>query len=210
MRKSLICAISSLLLVNTIGVCRADQDLLSPSATTSYPNQLKLTAIGAPWHHGDSYAWLQYASPQGIEFQLERTKLFPDRPARYGLNVAYPLLIDIGSIPALTVGIRDALGTGIDHMALYAAVGKETPLSESQSKWIRSFTLTAGVGTGNLEGLFISMRLRLRSGLQLFGEEYRYRPDVGFEFPLERQVSAKVASLNGRLFFGAEIRILNN
>ncbi len=196
--------------VTTLSTCRADQDLLSPLATTPYPNQLKLTAVGAPWHHGDSYTWLDYTAPQGVEFQLERTKLSPDRPARYGLNVTYPVLIDIGSIPAVTVGMRDVLGTGIDHMALYAAVGKAAPLSEAQSKWIRSLTLTAGLGTGNIEGLFISVRLRLTSGLQLFGEEYRYRPDIGFEFPIERQVSAKVASLNGRLFFGAEIRILNN
>ncbi len=188
--------------------CKADRILQAPLSSTVYPNSLQIQGLFSPSKHNNSLIWLQYGTPQGIEMEVQRSQQWPDPKARFGLNIAYPLLIDIGSIPSVSVGVRDLFGTGIDHMSVYAAVGRSVPLSAAQNKWLRSVHIGGGLGTGRLNGLFVSVRVNLRSGATLYAELYRYRPDFALILPLLRGLHAKVASINGALMLGAQWTLL--
>lgn len=198
-----------LILSFTAQTAHADRILQTPSADTVSPDSLHLRSVFGPWNHADNLTWLQYGTHQGIELELQRSQFAPEHVARYGLNIAYPILVDLDAIPAVTVGVRDIFATGNEHTAIYLVVGKSTPLSETQSRYIRRFTMTAGVGSGDFNGVFASLRLRLKTGATFFTELYRYRPDVGVVVPVVRGLHAEFDSINGRLFAGGSITILN-
>ena len=187
----------------------ADRILQTPSADTVSPDSLHLRSVFGPWNHADNLTWLQYGTHQGIEVEIQRSQFAPEHVARYGLNIAYPILVDLEAIPAVTVGVRDIFATGNEHTAIYLVIGKSAPLSVTQNKFISRFTMTAGVGSGDFNGLFASLRLKLKSGATLFSELYRYRPDAGIIFPVARGLNAEFDSINGKLFAGGEITILN-
>jgi hypothetical protein len=137
-----------------------------------------------------------------MEIEIQRWDLLGDRKLRHSLNFQYPLLSDLGTFPAVSVGVRDLLGSGVETQSFYFAVGKALPLSDSQVRLWREIRFSAGAGTGTINGVFFGVQARLRSGLQISAELFRYRPNISLSVPLLPNVQAKATSLDGRLFYG--------
>jgi hypothetical protein len=186
---------------------RADRIVLSPDGETLAANALRGEYEVSPYKHYGNLAWLQYSLPQGIELELQRYDLAPDPRALYSLNVQYPLFYDIGNLPALSVGVRDVLGTGNEHRSFYVATTKAFALSDQQMHVLRDFRLSAGFGTERMNGLFIGLQARLALGLSIYAEYYRQRPNVSLALPLARNLQARATSLDGAIFYGLSFTV---
>lgn len=184
------------------GGARADRILLSPEGDTLPPNAFKTEFALSPSNTDYNRSWIQVTNSQGIEFEGERFGLGSDAKTRYDMNVQYPLITDLGTYPSVSIGMRDLLGTGLEHKALYLAATKSFPLSDSQLRFLRVFKLNAGVGTGRMEGLFIGMEARLRAGVSLYAEFYQRHPNLGIALPLGQHAQLNAYSLNGALYYG--------
>ena len=77
-----------------------------------------------PYRTERNLSWLQYALPQGIEIQTQFSDIANNKRTVGGLDVQYPIFSEFGQIPAISVGVRDLLGTGNEHHSLYAAVAQ--------------------------------------------------------------------------------------
>ncbi|HZO86951.1 MAG TPA: YjbH domain-containing protein [Chthonomonadaceae bacterium] len=181
---------------------RADRALLSPEGSTLPPDGVKAEFGINPSRSDQNLSWLQFTTSEGIEVELQRFDLLSFSKARTALNVEYPLISDLGKIPAISLGVRDLLGTGDDHRAFYLAVTRTFPLSDRQLKVLREFKLNAGAGTGQIGGPFISAQARFTAGFSLYAELYRRRPNFGLALPLARNMQAKVFSLDGAVYYG--------
>ncbi|HEV2472850.1 MAG TPA: YjbH domain-containing protein [Chthonomonadales bacterium] len=191
------------------GAATADRILLAPSAELLPPQGFKTELVFNPSHLDSSVGWLQVSTVQGIELEGERLGLPSGSNARYVLNLEYPLLPDLGAMPSVAVGIRDLFGTGVDHKALFAAATKSVPLSDRQLKFARSLELSIGVGTGRLDGPFIGGEALLASGIGLYAEVYRKRPDFGVSVPLGKRFQARAYSLDGTPYLGVEYSLVH-
>ncbi|HZT42657.1 MAG TPA: YjbH domain-containing protein [Chthonomonadaceae bacterium] len=186
---------------------RADRILLSPQGDTLPPNGFKSEFALSPSNTDYNLSWIQVSNSQGIEFEGQRIGLGGDAKTRYDMNVQYPLLTDLGTYPSVSVGVRDLLGTGLEHKAVYLAATKSFPLSDRQLHVLRAFKLNAGIGTGRMDGLFVGMEARLRAGVSLYAEFYRRRPNLGLALPLGQHAQVNAYSLDGTLFYGLSYSI---
>lgn len=201
--------------LSTAAVCllafsaaRADRVLLSPQGDTLPPSSLKTEFALSPSKSDESLSWVQISTGQGIEFETQRASLVDDLKARYVLNVQYPLLYDLGSYPAVSIGVRDLFGTGQEHKGLYVATTKSFPLSNHQLRYVRSFKLNAGLGTGRLDGPFVGMQAHFTAGMDVYAEIYRRRPNIGIALPLAHNVQARAYSLDGTIFYGLSYSLI--
>lgn len=181
---------------------RADRVVLAPEATTLSPESIKLEFAINPYRNNDNRSWLQFSTTEGIEFEAQRFDLSSDRRDRYSASMQYPLVSNLGAIPAISLGVRDFLGTGVEHGSFYLTTGKSVALSDRQLRVIREFKMNVGVGTGYFGGPFLGIQTRLRGGISLDGEVYRRRLNVSVGLPLVRNMQAKCYSLDGAVFYG--------
>ena len=181
---------------------RADRIVLAPEGRTLGPQDIKAEFAYSPYRSQANYTWFQIASSEGIEFEGQRASLFGDRKNRYGFNIQYPLLSDFGAYPAVSVGIRDLLGTGLERRSVYFAASRAFALSDRQLKFVRELRLSAGAGTGTMDGPFVGIQARFRFGLTVNAEIYRHRPNISLSLPLTRHVQARAYSLDGNVFYG--------
>ncbi len=190
------------LLVATLPpVANADRTVLGPKGSTLAEESIRSEfAIGPANGIGD-YTWLAYSSGDGIELELNRFEASSERKKRWAMSIEYPMPT-IRNIPAISLGVRDISGTGLEHGALYLASTATVPLSMVQKKLFRSISLSAGLGTGVIGGPFVGLECKLTSGLLLDAEIYRHRPNFGIGIPLLRNFQAKAYSLDGDIFYG--------
>ncbi len=181
---------------------RADRVVLSPEGDTLAPNGFKTEFIAGPGKGPDNLSWLQFSTPQGIELEAQRQDLETDSKKRYAVNVEYPLVPEIRGVPAVSVGIRDLLGTGTEHGALYLAATRAFPLSRNQARLLREMRWNVGIGTGRVGGPFLGLEAHLKAGVSLYAELYRHRPNFGIALPLVRNLQARAYSLDGDIFYG--------
>lgn len=184
---------------------RADRIVLAPGGNTLPPLGFKTDyALSSDSHHS-SIGWMQFATTEGIEFEVARTTGFTHNETHYAFSVQYPLLSDLGIYPAVSLGVRDLFGTGEEDHSVYLAVAKTVPLSDRQLKFVRDFKLNLGIGSGRIGGLFVGIEARLASGASLYAELYRRRPNIGLGVPLARHLQAKVSSLDGTIYYGLSL-----
>jgi len=181
---------------------QADRVVLGPSAETLAPNSGRIQFLLGMKPEQANRVWADYASPAGIELELERLDLHSESKKRYSFNIEYPLLPDFGATPAVAVGVRDLTGTGVEHGGLYLVLTHSIPLSERVYKIMRSFKTTVGVGTGSIGGPFAGMEARFGTDLSLHAELYRRRPNVGVSLRLARNMQANASSLDGSFYYG--------
>ena len=180
----------------------ADRIVLAPSGNLLSPDTVKVEYFLAPNRRNESFAFFQYASPDGIELEFNRVDLASDSKNRYSFNLQYPFLTDLGATPALSVGVRDLSGTGLERQAFYIAAGKSVPLSDRQARFVKELRWSAGIGTGYFHAPFAGVQIRLSSGLRISAEWWRNRPDVSLSLPLAKAWNARAYSLNGDVFYG--------
>ena len=185
----------------------ADRIVLAPAGATLNPNSLKAEGLYSPYGADQNRAWLQYSSPYQIELEYNRTSLRNDK-IRHSFNVEYPYLTDLGTVPAISFGIRDLFGTGLEHEAVYFAIGKTIGLSERQEKLIRELHLNFGAGTGTIRGAFVGVQIRFRGSLSLDAEWYRNRPNVSLGLNLTRNLQIKASSLDGTVYYGLAFSLI--
>jgi hypothetical protein len=181
---------------------QADRVVLGPSAETLSPNTGRMEFLLGTKPEEANRLWLDYSSPSGIELELERDDFHLDRKKQYSFNIEYPILPDFGRTPAISLGVRDLTGTGVEHGGLYAVATHSFPLSERIYKVMRSFKGSAGVGTGSIGGPFAGFEARFGTDLGLHAEVYRHRPNVGLSLRLVRNVQANASSLDGSFYYG--------
>jgi hypothetical protein len=181
---------------------RADRIILSPDGNTLPANSMRGEFEISPYRNNGNLAWLQYALPLGIEIEVQRADLLPAPRALTSLNIQYPLIPDIGNYPALSLGVRDLLGTGYEHRSFYVATTKAFALSDRQMHVLRDIRLSAGFGTERIDGLFIGVQARLTLGMSLYAEIYRQRPNVSIGLPVVRNLQVRATSLDGTIFYG--------
>ena len=70
---------------------------------------------------------------------------------------------------------------------------------------IRGVRVHAGLGTGDLSGVFLGANLKLPAGLSLVGELHRGDLNAGLWWSPLRIVRVKAESWDGDLFFGAQV-----
>jgi hypothetical protein len=186
----------------------ADRIVLAPDGNLLSPDSVKVEYFINPNRRNSSYAFGQYASPDGIELEFNRVDLAGDLKNRYGLNIQYPFLSDLGATPAIALGIRDISGTGLERQAFYVAAGKSVPLSDRQARLLKELRWSAGIGTGYMDTPWVGVQLRLRSGLKLAAEWWRNRPNVSLSLPLNKDWNARAYSLDGDVFYGLTYTLL--
>ncbi len=202
MKGFLIGLALSALIAGWGGSAQADRILLSPQGDTLAPNAFKTEFAFDSSNSNVNLSWIQVANSQGIEFEGQRFGLGDGMKARYDLNVQYPLLTDLGAYPAISIGMRDLLGTGLEHKAAYVAATKAFPLSDRQLRFLRTFKLNAGLGTGRMDGPFLGMEARLRTGVSVYAEIYRRHPNLGIALPIGQHANINAYSLNGAFYYG--------
>lgn len=181
---------------------RADRVVLGPSAETLLPNTGKIQFLLGAKPEEANRLWVSYASPAGIELELERLDLHTESKKRYSFNIEYPILPDFGAAPAIAVGVRDLTGTGIEHGGLYAVATHSFPLSERVYKVMRTFKASGGIGTGSIGGPFVGIEARFGTDLGVHAELYRRRPNVGISLRMTRNLQANAFSLDGTVYYG--------
>jgi len=183
---------------------KADRIVLSPGGETLPENSFKTEAAFASASLQNNLSWFTYSSADGIELEFERQQMVMETKPLYAFNLEYPLPT-FRNLPALSLGIRDMLGTGTEHGAFYLAISKPLALSARQRRLVRDIRLNAGAGTGRIGGLFVGLETRLAAGLSLNAELYRRRPNFGVALPLTRHLQARAYSLDGDLFYGLSL-----
>ncbi len=186
----------------------ADRVVLAPSGNLLSPDTVRLEYLIAPDRRNESFAFFQYASPDGIELEFNRVDLAHDYKNRYSFNVQYPFLADLGATPAVSFGVRDLSGTGLERQAFYIAAGKSVPLSDRQARFIKELRWSAGIGTGYFHAPFVGVQMRLGTGLKISAEWWRNRPNVSLSLPLTKAWNARAYSLNGDVFYGLTYTLL--
>lgn len=181
---------------------RADRVVLTPEASTLVANGFKLETLLAPAKECQNLSWIQISSPSSIELEFNRFDWRGDSKTRNSFNVQYPLLSDIGSFPAVSVGVRDLFATGQERLSLYGVIGKSLPLSDRHIRLWREIKISFGAGTGWFNGVFCGIQGRLRNGITVNAELYRYRPNLSVGLPLVRGLQVKALSLSGEVYFG--------
>lgn len=192
--------LSALLLIGR--GAHADRIVLGPDGSALEPKGLKAEFAFTPYRTERNLSWLQYTLPQGVEIQTQFSDIANNKRMVYALDVQYPIISEFGQLPAVSVGVRDLLGTGNEHRSFYAAVARSFPLSSDQLKFAHDFRLTAGFGTERLDGLFVGFHSHLKAGLFVDAEIYRRRPNVSIALPLVRNMRARAYSLNGDIYYG--------
>ncbi len=184
------------------GSAHADRVVLGPGGEPLRPSTEQAVFIIRPDHGNANYSWLTFSSPVGIETELERLDSPREARKRYSLNIDYPAIPDTNGFPAIAVGVRDLLGTGVEHGAIYLTASRPVALSDRQARWFRSVRLSAGYGTGQLDGAFGGAELVLRDRVRFGFEVYRQRTNFSVSIPLVRNTQARAYSLDGTPFFG--------
>ena len=162
----------------------------------------------SPRSGNSNYSWFQFATHEGIEFELNRIALRTDNKSRFAFNVQYPLFNEFEAFPALSVGVRDILGTGVERRSFYVAASKGLLLSSRQQKIFRELRLNAGVGTGPLDGIFLGAQARFGTRIYLNAEWFRNKPNIGLSLALARNWQARASSLDGELFYGLTYNLM--
>jgi hypothetical protein len=196
-----ICSVIGLICLSASPI-KADRVVLSPDGNLLSPDSVKLEYLIAPNRRNESLAFMQYASPDGIELEFSRADFARDTKNRYSFNVQYPFLSDLGATPAISFGVRDLTGTGLERLAFYIAAGKSVPLSDRQARFVKELRWSAGIGTGYFHAPFAGVQVRLRSGLRIAAEWWRNRPNVSLSLPLAKEWNVRAYSLNGDVFYG--------
>lgn len=186
---------------------QADRIVLAPLASTLPANDLKMDAMFSPYRGNENFSWLHVSTPQSIELEYNRWDLTGDRRLRDSLNIQYPLFTDFGGFPAVSIGVRDLLCTGVERQSLYLSAGKSIFLSDKQIKLWKEIKLSVGAGTGRFEGVFLGATARLACGVSLSAELYRYRPNFSVGIPVMRRLEAKAHSLDGRIYYGLTFQL---
>ncbi len=208
--KNALCAlfVGAMLLLGNLPI-RAERIVLAPYASTLPSYGYRLETMVSPYRRNENFSWVQISTPQSIELEYNRWDLLGDSRLRDSLNIQYPLFTDLGSIPAISLGVRDILGTGIERQSLYLVAGKSIFLSDRQLKLWKEIKLSAGAGTGRFEGVFLGISTRLRNGISLDAELYRYRPNFSVGVPVIKHLEASAHSLNGQVYYGLTFRVAN-
>jgi hypothetical protein len=185
--------------------CCADRVVLGPTGSTLSEDSYKSEfAVGSSIGNGD-YIWGAYSSADGIEMELNRFEADTETKKRWAMSIEYPMPT-LKNLPAISLGVRDISGTGVEHGALYIASTVAVPLSKAQHTLFRGINLSMGAGTGRIGGAFVGVESRIKLGLTIDAEVYRHRPNFSVGLPLIRNMQVKAYSLDGETFYGMSYR----
>ena len=200
--------LATALLGGFTGTARADRVVLGPDGMTIAPNSIKAEFNTTFSGRDQNQGWLQYAMPIGLEVQTQFFNIANKNRSLSAVDLQYPFLSEFGPAPAVSVGVRDILGTGNEHRSFYVAASKTLPLSDGQLKIAHNFRISAGYGTERMDGLFIGVHSHLKAGLFFDAEFYRRRPNVSLALPLVRNMQARAYSLDGSIFYGLSYSLI--
>jgi len=186
----------------------AERTVLGPTGDTLAPDSYRAEFALNPQGKFQNRSWLQFSSPQGIEFEAERSDLSTERKKGYALNIQYPITYSLTSaLPAIAIGVRDVTGTGNEHGAFYLAATKSFRLSDAQHRFIHEVKIDAGIGSGRIGGIFFGGQTQLAVGLRIQAEFYRRQTNITVALPISRHLDARAYSLDSRIYYGFSISL---
>ena len=182
---------------------RADRGVLAPTGDCLAPNTVKTQFAIDGQKRNSNRIWLQYASPGGVELEVERTDLASERSKGYAFNLQYPIAPSLSrAIPALSLGVRDLFGTSSEHGAFYFAISKTAGLSDDEYKILKDVKFNFGVGTGRIAGFFVGAQIQFKNRVRFSAEAYQRKVNLDISVPLVSGLEAKAYSLNNHIFYG--------
>lgn len=107
--------------------------------------------------------------------------------------------------PGLALGIWDVADRSARGRRAFLVLSKEVPGVSVLPTVVRGARLHAGLGTGDLSGLFLGGKLKLPVGFALVGEMHRGDFNAGLWWEPLRVVRLKAESWDGDFFFGAQV-----
>jgi hypothetical protein len=107
--------------------------------------------------------------------------------------------------PGLALGVWDLAGETARGRRGFLVVSKSIPGISVLPTVFRGLRLHAGLGTGDLSGLFLGAKLKLPAGFALVGETHRGDFNAGLWWTPLRIMSVKAESWDGDFFFGAQV-----
>lgn len=107
--------------------------------------------------------------------------------------------------PGLALGVWDVADESARGRRGFLVVSKEVPGVSFLPTVLRGVRVHAGLGTGDLSGLFLGANLKLPVGLSLVAEMHRGDFNAGLWWTPLRVVSVKAESWDGDFFFGAQV-----
>ena len=123
------------------------------------------------------------------------------------------ILPETSFTPALGVGVRD-IGDGSDKStglydgrSLYAAATKEIELGEVTT-FVQDLKITAGIGTGSLNGIFFGADAGIAERLRLAAEYDTKDINLAATYGLAPLVNVRVSSIHGDVYYGLLISYL--
>jgi len=183
----------------------ADRDVLAPSGLILPPGVIKLEGMASTRDFATNREWLNIGMPQQIiGLELEAERFITHGYQRNGLSAQYSFtgnaFTDLA--PAISVGVKDLLRTGLESQAAYIVMTKAIPLSERQEKLVRDFKLTVGYGSSTLGGPYAGFQTKLVNGCQLNAEFVAKQLNASFAIPVCQHWQAKVSSIRRDVFYG--------
>lgn len=192
-------------------VVSADRLVLAPRGRILAPGEaeLELSApTSAPW----SYAtWLNLGVPAqdlGLEFEYRHITAGGRSNDTFGLQYSVIGEAFTNNIaPSIAVGLRD-IGNDGEGRSLYLAMTKSPALSATQERLVKSIRLTAGAGTGGIDGLFGGAEVTLKGGLRLAVESLAGKINSGLRLPVARQLEVRASTYDGEAMVGFAAKLV--
>ncbi len=190
----LICAVSSVSMANPL--------LLTPRGTTLTTGQFRAEAATSPGNDEGTYYWLVAGFRQWELSAIRIADRYDDDETLIG--VQWNFLPETIVTPALSFGVRDAAFESEEGLGVYVAATRSLPVGAG-SLFLRSLSVTAGIGAGGIGGPFFSAEARLPWNLMLQGEYESGDINAAIGWQPIKLLRLKAYTIDKEFYYGAEL-----
>lgn len=180
----------------------ANPILLAPSGTTLTTGQVRAEAALSSGNDDGRYYWL---SAGLLRLEVNATRFEdPSGEKETWVGAQWNFLPETILTPAIGFGVTDIASESEEGVGVYVAATRHLPIGLA-SKFLKEFSVTAGIGAGGISGPFAGFEMRLPFNLFAQGEydSHDFNAAVGWQ-PIE-QFRLKAYTIRDDYYFGAEL-----
>jgi hypothetical protein len=187
---------------------RCDRVILTPTATPLLEKESSGEVMQTFSEGNQTALWAN----TGLDrLELEGAYFHQTDKDAFALSAETPILPETFATPALAVGVRDITnsthdvrGLGYGGRAYYLALSKSYP-STVQRSFFRDLSVTGGIGSGSLRGLFGSITAQMPLGFEGSFEYDGSQANVRVALPISRNSRLEYTRLGDDGFIGFEL-----